>query len=559
MTPPTRPASLTGGEAVVETLRREGVDQIFCVPGESFLGVLDALYDRPSIRVLATRHEGGAAFMAEAYAKISGKLGVCMATRGVGAANLAIGIHAAQQDSTPLLALLGQVSREFRQREAFQEVDLAAMFGPITKWAVEAQSVSRLPELIHKAVHIATSGRPGPVLVALPEDLLSERAAVQLLPPSRPARARPPAEELQAALALLRAARRPLILAGGGVLRARASARLVEFAELCEIPVLAAWRRFDVFPHQHRLYLGGAGLAAAAGVRERLLDADVLLVVGSRLNEMTTFDYTAPATGCKVIQIDIAPEQLGANLTPEVPILADAALALDDFCTAIRAQPGWEAIRQTRREQNDRERAAYLAASTPPPPLASNFVDPAQVIVALQEALPPEAILISDVGNFSGWLARYFRFQQPGTFLGSTSGAMGYSLPAAIAAGLACPGRPIVALAGDGSLLMTLTELETAVRAQTPLVVLVFDNQMYGTIRMHQEVEHPGRVVATSLTTPDLARTAESFGALGIEVRATGDVAPALKTALTCGRPALIHMHIDPAQIAVGRTLASPA
>jgi acetolactate synthase I/II/III large subunit len=553
-------APISGGAAVVEALRREGVDRVFCVPGESFLGVLDALYDAPEIAVLATRHEGGAAFMAEAYAKASGRLAVCMATRGVGATNLAIGIHAAQQDSTPLLALLGQVSRSFRYREAFQEVNLAELLRPITKWAVEATDAARLPELIHKAVHLAISGRPGPVAIALPEDILNELVTPQFSAPALVPRARPAADDLLAARELLREAQRPLILAGGGLLRSpAAAARLVELAELSETPVVAGWRRFDVFPHAHRLFVGTAGLGAAEGVFERIRDADLLLVVGSRLGEITSHDYQLPAPATRVVQIDIAAEEVGANYTPAVGILADCGLALADLAEAIRADDAaaWEATRARRQPANAKDRAAFLAASVPPAPLAGAYVDPALAIVELQRLLPPEAILISDVGNFSGWLARYYRFQQPGTFLGPTSGAMGYGLPAAIAAKLAHPARPVVACVGDGSLLMTLTELETAVRARTPLVLLVFDNQMYGTIRMHQELEHPGRVLATRLSTPDLARTAESFGAAGFEVRANEELGPALAAALACDRPALVHLHIDPARISVGRTLAS--
>jgi acetolactate synthase I/II/III large subunit len=465
-------------------------------------------------------------------------------------------VHAAQQDSTPLLALVGQVSRGFRHREAFQEVDLVAFFAPITKWAAEAVDAARLPELIHKAIHIATSGRPGPVLLALPEDVLNDVVAPSFFAPARPALARPAAADVARTVALLKEARRPVIVAGAGVLRSPgACEHLVELAELSATPVMAGWRRFDVFPHDHLLYLGATGLGGPPCVGERLLDADVLLVVGSRLGEIGSHDYRVPAPHTRVVQIDIAAEQIGANCSPTVAMLADAGLALDDLCAAIRAQAGWDAVRAARQEMNMRARQRFVAESAPPPPIADGYVDPALVVAELQRLLPPEAMLVSDVGNFSGWLARYYRFTQPGTFLGPTSGAMGYGLPAAIAAKLAHPTRPVVAFAGDGSLLMTLTELETAVRAKTPLVVVVFDNQMYGTIRMHQEQEHPGRVVATRLSTPDLVRTAEAFGAFGVAVKTNAEVAPALRAALAAARPALVHVPIDPTRIAVGKTM----
>lgn len=547
----------SGGQAAAEALLAQGIDHAFCVPGESFLGLLDALYDTPAIRVVATRHEGAAAFMAEAYAKASGRLALCMATRGVGATNLSIGVHTALQDSTPLLAILGQVNRSFRQREAFQEVDLVAMFRPLAKWAVEVDSADRLPELIHRAAQIAVAGRPGPVVLSLPQDVLTETTAAPVWPMARAPRARPAAADVDAAIDMLLSAERPAILVGGGL---RDAAALAELAELLETPVAAAWRRGDRFPNAHRLYIGMTGLAAPPSLLPRLMAADALLVIGSRLSENASYGYQLPARATRVAQIDAEPNQIGYNYPPAVAMACDAGLAVEDLLAAARRAPLPAETRAARRASNDAARARYIAETTPRQVRSASPVDYEGAIADIVAAIPPEAIVVSDVGNFAGWLSRYVRFAAPRSFIAPTSGAMGYGIPAAIATKLAHPGRPVIACCGDGSLMMTLPELETAVRARANIVVLVFDNQMYGTIRMHQELDYPGRVVGTDLATPDLAATAESFGALGLTVRDNAELPAALAAALAADRPALIHMHMDPAQIAVGRRLErSPA
>lgn len=543
--------TMSGGRAVVEAMRRAGITRAFGVPGESFLAVLDAFYEVP-ITFVSTRHEGGAAFMASGYAKTSGEIGVCMGTRAVGASNLAIGIHTARQDSTPMLAIAGQVNRDFRGREAFQELDLVAVFGRYCKSAVEIDDAARVPEQVARAIRIATTGRPGPVFVALPEDMLRDTAEMTFVDARPAAPPAPDAAALDEALKALLAAGRPLILAGGGVLASPGGCdALLRFAEAAEVPVQAAWRRHDAFPNDHRLFLGMAGLGTAPVVFERLATADVVLAIGTRFQEFTTRGYSLPKRGTRVYQIDVEPSVLGAAMPVTLGIVADAAAALGALAGRLPSPvPGVAA----RRGRNDADREAFVAATTRVPgPGPRGFVDPGAVVAAMARLLPPEAIVATDAGNFYGWLSRYYRFRRPRTFVGPTSGAMGYGLPAAIGAKLARPEVPVVAWAGDGGFLMTMTELETAVRIGANVVAVVFDNARYGTIRMHQEREYPGRVVGTDLTTPDLAKAAEAFGAAGFRVSSDAEVEDALSAALRAGKPAVIHVPTDPSRLSVGQ------
>jgi acetolactate synthase-1/2/3 large subunit len=537
---------------VVEALLAAGVDHAFCVPGESFLGLLDALYDEPRIRVIATRHEGGASFMAEAYGKLTRRPAVCMGTRMVGAGNLAIGIHSARQDSTPLIALLGQVATESRYREAFQEVDLPHAFGPVAKWAVEPPRADRLGELTLRAGRVAVSGRPGPVVVALREDLLNEpvdRLDPQPVCVPRPA---PDAETVAHVLALLRAAERPVLLLGQGVLASGATLSCVRLAEAEQVPVIAAWRRPDVFPNTHPLYLGHSGIGAPHCVRERLLGADLVLAIGVRLDEYTTFDFRVPAPASRLVHVDLAAEDLGGHRQADVSCVADAARFVDALHAAAAASPPPAVLLAAREDRNAADRATWEAQTTPTRGRArTGFVDQQAVVAHLRAVLAPDTIVTTDAGNFGMWPARYLRWHQPGTFLGSTSGAMGYAIPAAIAAKLARPAQLVVAFVGDGGFLMTGPEIETAVRENAPLVALVYDNAQYGTIRMHQEREHPGRPIATALGPVDIAGFAQSLGGLGIAVRDDQEFASAFAEALGANRPAVLHLRVDPEQLSV--------
>lgn len=547
------PTGATAARAVVAALVAAGVDHAFCVPGESFLGLLDALYDEPRIRVIATRHEGGAAFMAEAYGKLTRRPALCMGTRMVGAGNLAIGLHTAAQDSSPLIAVFGQVSTDFRYREAFQETELAQAFAPVVKWAVEPPSAERLGELVLRAARVAVSGRPGPVAIALREDLLDQPAAPFQPSPLTPPRPAPEPAAVRRALELVRAARRPVLVVGGGVLAAGATAALVRFAEAEELPVIAAWRRPDAFPNDHRLYLGQSGLGAPPSVQDRLLTADLVLAIGTRLNEFTTLGYRVPTPSCRLVHVDLDAEALGGHRQADVAILADAALAVEALLAASAAAPPDPAALAAAQARNAADRARWEAETTPGRGRARpGYADQQAIVGHLRRLLPPDAILTTDAGNFNGWPARFLRWRQPGTFLGPTSGAMGYSIPAAIAAKLARPDRLVVSFVGDGGFLMTGPEIETAVRVGAPFVALVYDNAQYGTIRMHQEREHPGRTIATALGPVDFAAFARALGGVGFTVDDDWAFPEAFREAVAADRPAVIHLRIDPEQISVG-------
>jgi acetolactate synthase-1/2/3 large subunit len=547
----------TVGRLIADALRAAGVRYAFTVPGESFLGVLDALGDA-GIRVVATRHEGAAAFMAEAYGQLTGRPAACLGTRAVGAGNLAIGIHTARQDSTPMFALVGQVERSKRGREAFQEVDQLATYGGLAKWAAEPRTAADVAGVVGEAVRRALSGRPGPVLLSLPEDLLDEPAPTGAsVDVSRSGPVRPTDDEIRAVLQLLASAERPVILAGAGVLRARTSSDLTRFAELLHVPVIASWRRGDVMSNDHHLYLGMAGLGSPSVVRERLERADAILVLGSRLGEPTSFGYRIPAAGQRWAHVDLDPVPASGPSAPVISVATDARAFLRASNERLVNRGVLHAgLVDSRRRNNEADRAAWETATVvDAEPWEGPGVHPGRTIATLRRVLPDEAILTTDAGNFAGW-ARGFRFRRPGTFIGPTSGAMGYGLPAAIAAALVHRDRPVVALTGDGGLAMTMAELETAVRERTRVVVLVFDNERYGTIRMWQERRGTGIGVATELGPIDFAAIARACGARGIRVETDAEFEPALRQALVADRPTVIHLALDPRWVSVDQSPA---
>ena len=550
----------TAGRLVADTLAAAGVRVAYTVPGESFLPLLDGLVEA-GVRVVATRTEGGAAFMAAASAALGGHPTAVLATRAVGAANLAIGLHVAHADSLPVIALVGQVARSSRGREAFQEVDLAATIGGYCRWAREVRDVAALPSVLDEALRRATAGRPGPVLLSLPEDLLAEevgqsaasRSASPVVPGS--SRAVPPDPVLvRRVLHLLLDAERPVILAGGGVLRSRATADLVRLAEMVDVPVIAAWRRPDVFPNDNPRYLGMSGYFAAPTVRRRLEMADAILVIGSRLNEIATFHYAIPGAGTRWAHVDMEP--LGARpglAGPTIALAADARTFLREarrvLASGVLDAEGLE----RRRAATTADRAAYEEARRVDTSAWDGpGVHPGRVVATLNRVLSPDTIVSTDAGHFGGWAARGLILRRPGTFLGTTAGAMGFAVPAAIAASLAGPGRPVVALTGDGGAGMTFAELETAVRHGVHPVVLVFDNQRYGTIHDHQ-VERGFAPVATDLGPVDWARVAEGFGARGIRVERDDDLEPALRAALAAQLPTVLHLVVDRRWVSVDR------
>lgn len=524
------------GYVATEVLARAGVRRLYTVPGESFLEILDAAEAHPDLSLISTRHESGASFMAEADAKLTGVPAVAMATRGVGASNLAIGVHTARQDSTPMLVLLGQVETDFLGREAFQEVDLPAFYAPITKWSATVNRPDRLAEFVARGLRVATSGRPGPVMLALPADVLGEQvpddpdARIQSRPRSGPATG-----EVRAVVDRLAAARRLVVIAGGGAQNAREA--LVSFAEAWGAGVYAAFRRQDVFPNEHPNYLGHLTLGTPPETLKALQEADLVLVVGCRLSEVTTQSYALPRGDQAVIQVDIEPDEVGATVQAEVGMVSDAVAALAAFNAQAPSQPpspDWTEAH-----------GAYLDSSSIPPVRASGGIDPSQVVGAMREVLPEDTLLTNDAGNFSIFIHRFWRYNHPQTQLAPTNGAMGYGLPAAVAAKLAAPDRTVVACCGDGGFLMTGQEMETAVRYGAPITVIVFRNGLQGTIAMHQKRDL-GRTAGIEIGDVDLAGYARSLGAEGHTVRDPDELAPALQAALASDAVSLLDVVTDP-------------
>jgi acetolactate synthase-1/2/3 large subunit len=537
----------TVGRYIADQLRAAGVRYAFTVPGESFLGLLDTL-EGAGIRVIATRHEAAAAFMAEAHGQLTGRPAACLATRAVGGTNLGIGIHTARQDSTPMFVLVGQVSRDVKGFESFQEIDQVATLGSLAKWAAEPRSVDEIPELMAEASRQALGGRPGPVVLSLPEDLLDEPMPEDVrVETGRAATPRPTDEVIRSVIELLASAQRPVILAGAGVLRARTSTELLRFAELLQVPIVAAWRRADVVSNDNPLFLGMAGFGAAKTVAERLAAADALLVIGSRLNEPTTFGYTMPRRDLPWAHVDLAPGESTGSPPPTISVTADAKAFLKAANERLLGRAVLDAAKvATRQAVNREDREAWEAASVvDATPWDGPGVHPGRTIATLRRILADDAILTTDAGNFASWAGRGFRFRRPGTFLGPTSGAMGYGLPAAIAAALVHRDRPVVALIGDGGMAMTMAELETAVRTGARVVAIVFDNERYGTIRMWQERRGTGIGVGTELGPVDFAAIARACGARGARVERDEDFEPALRAALAADRTTVIQLALD--------------
>ena len=553
---PAEPAGpRTVGRLVADALRSAGVRYAFTVPGESFLGLLDALGDA-GIRVVATRHEGGAAFMAEAHGNLTGRPAACLGTRAVGSSNMAIGIHTARQNSTPMFAIVGQVERAHRGHEAFQEIDQVATVGGLAKWAAEPGTAQAVAPMLGEALRQVAGGRPGPVLLSLAEDLLDEDAPDDArIETSRPSQTRPSDEDVRWVIELLASSERPVILAGGGVLRARSSTELLRFADLLQVPIIAGWRRPDVISNDHPLYLGMAGYGAPHTVAERLASADALLVVGCRLNEPTSAEDTIPSAGQRWAHVDIDPKRSTGLPVAERTIASDARAFLRAANERLvgKAVLDAELVRQ-RQANNEGDRAAWETASTvdgDADAWSGPGVHPGRVIATLRRVLPDDAILTTDAGNFAGWAARGFRFRRPGTFIGPTSGAMGYAIPAAIAAALVHRDRPVVAMVGDGGMAMTMAELETATREGARIVALVFDNEQFGTIRMWQERRGTGIGVGTDLGPIDFATVARGLGARGVRVDRDSEVEPALRQALAEERSTVIQLAVDRGWVSV--------
>ena len=556
MSPQSRPA----GHALVEALIAQGVHTCFGVPGESYLAVLDGFHEhRERIRFIACRQEGGAAYMAEAQGKLGGRPGVCFVTRGPGATNASIGVHTAFQDSTPMVLFVGQVASDQRDREAFQEIDYRQMFSPgtlgLAKWVAEIQSADRVPEYVARAFHTAMQGRPGPVVLALPEDMLTTITAAEVLPRVEPVRAWPAPGGLRDLRSLLLAAQQPIVIAGGSGWDAEACAALQRFAENWQLPVACGWRFQDTFDNRHPLYAGDVGLGINPRLATRVGQADLVIALGVRLGEMTTGGYTllqAPRPRQKLVHIHAGAEELGRVYAADLMLqssMACAAKALEGL--AAPTSLPWAALALTAR--GDYEANLVAPAVSP--------MDMAVVVKTAQRLLPEDTVYTSGAGNFAGWLHRYCRhpgLQHHGrTQLAPSSGAMGYGVPAAVAAALLYPQRWVFNLAGDGDFLMTGQEMATATGyGAKKLISVVVDNGTYGTIRMHQERDYPGRVSGSDLFNPDFAALARAYGWRAEFIAQTADFEPALKRAIDVATPTLLHLKLD-ADVSNSRTTLS--
>ena len=541
----------TGGRILVDNLLAQGVDLAFGVPGESYLAVLDALYDvRERLRFIVCRQEGGAAYMAEACGKLTGRPGIVFVTRGPGASNAAIGLHTAAQDSTPVVAFVGQIGGDGVDREAFQEIDYRRMFGSVVKWAAQIDRVERIPEYVARAFRVAMSGRPGPVVLALPEDMLAARADVADAARVDVAPVHPSPLQMRELASLLARARRPLVLVGGSGWSTEASADLARFAEASSLPVACAFRNQDAFDNRHPNYAGDVGISPNPRLAARVRDADVLLVLGERLGEMVTGGYTlleAPTPKQTLIHVHPGGDELGRVYQPALAIESGIA----PFCAALARMPPLDAAAWAGSASD--AHAAYLEWQAPRP--MPGAVDLWQIVAGLRERLPEDAILANGAGNYVSWLSRLYRYPRYRTQLAPYNGSMGYGVPAAIAAKAVHPSRVVVSWNGDGCFLMNGQELATAVQYGLAIVFIVVDNGMYGTIRMHQERQYPERVYGTTLRNPDFAALARAYGASGEVVRRTEEFAPAFERALASNAPALLHLIVDPQAVTMNATI----
>lgn len=542
----------TAASALVAQLAANGVRHVFTVPGESFLPVLDALYES-GITVTTCRQEGGVAMMAEAHGKATGEPGICFVTRGPGATNASAGIHIAQQDSTPMIMFVGQIERGQRDREAFQEMDYRAVFGSMSKWATEIDDPARVPEYVSRAFHAATSGRPGPVVIALPKDMLKEECPGPLAAPWKPVEAAPGAEEIARLSQLIAEASRPMLLLGGSRWSEAAYAQVCDFADRFDMPVATSYRRLPLFDPLHPAYAGDLGLGANPKLVARVKAADLLIVLGGRLGEIPSQGYSVldiPNPACKLVHIHPGPEELGRVYMPELAINASPSrMAAAMAAMTPPAQKPWtEFTRAGHAEYLD-----WSDVATPQP----GGVNLGQVMIHLRETLPEDAMICNGAGNYAAWIHRFFRFRRLGSHVAPTSGSMGYGVPAAVGIKRLYPERTVISINGDGDFLMSAQEFATAIQHELPIVCIVADNASYGTIRMHQERDFPGRVSATDLKNPDFAAYARCFGGFGVTVEKTEEFPAALETARAANVASIIHLKISTDAISPGLTLSA--
>jgi acetolactate synthase I/II/III large subunit len=540
---------VNGARIAVEALRREGVEYVFGLPGTTIMHLIDAMAERNDLRYISVRHEQVAAFMADGYARASGQIGVCLASRGPGAANLTIGVHNAQAESVPVLALLGQVADDIYYRDAFEEMDLVRFFEPITKWSAEVHGTGRIAELMQRAIRTALSGRRGPVMVSLPLDVQIADAEASFQPRFLPSRPAPPDAEVRDAAGRLAAARRPVIIAGGGAGGSAHNtgaydASLIELAGRLQIPVVTTWLRKNTFPNDSPLFCGSLGYGAVSATDDLVRRADVVLAIGCRFSEFTTKRWTLVPSDADLIHVDIDPGVLGRYYVPAVGICADAALTAAALLAAAetRTPPTGERLARAAAA-----RAAYLEQTRLPPPGGPGPVSSAAIVAALRTMLgggtgtgAARTILVQDAPSLGTWIHRYLDFTEPGTFYAAAGGSMGWGLPAAMGIQLARPSDRVIAVSGDGSFWMVAQDLETAVRENLPVVNVINNNFAFGNTRDRQRTAHGGRYHGVFYGNPDFAEFARLLGAHGERVERDADLVPALERALASGLPAVI-------------------
>ncbi|MCZ0735711.1 thiamine pyrophosphate-binding protein [Phreatobacter sp. AB_2022a] len=546
----TRPISRTGGQILVDQLIIQGATDVFCVPGESYLAVLDALHDADT-KVTICRQEGGAAMMAEAYGKLTGRPGICMVTRGPGATNASPGLHIAQQDSSPMILFVGQIDRSMRGRDAFQEVDYGKLFGGIAKWVAEIDEADRIPEMVARAYATAMQGRPGPVVLVLPEDMLTDTAEVPDAPRVEAVESWPGNSDMMKLQKLLWAAKKPVLVLGGSRWSDKAVGAVTRFAERFELPVVCQFRRQMLFDHGHANYAGDLGLGCNPAIIAMIKDSDLIIALGGRLSEIASQSYTLidiPQPSQTLVHIHPGPEELGRVYQAHLPIQASPTA----FAAAVEGlQPpqdiAWKGSAAKAHE-------SYLGWTGNPARLPG-ALQYGEIMAWLRDRLPDDAIVCNGAGNYAIWVHRFLRFRRYGSQLAPTCGSMGYGTPAAVGAKRMYPEKTVVAFAGDGCFMMNGQEFATACQYDLPIVVIVVDNGMYGTIRMHQERDYPGRVVATALKNPDFAALARAYGGHGETVRETSEFAPAFERAVASGKPAILHLFLDQQAITPATTI----
>ena len=555
----------TGATLLIASLAAQGVNTIFCVPGESYLAAIDALYDyRDQIKLVVCRHEGSATFMAEAHAKATGRPGICFVTRAPGATQASIGLHTAHQDSTPLILFVGQVGMEFMGREAFQEVDYRQMFQPVAKWVAEISEPARIPEMINRAFHEALSGRRGPVVLALPENVLSENveAVVQIAKPANPPQVAPSAQDMQKLLSMLDNAQRPLVILGGSGWHEQAIQDIKIFIRNIGLPVICSFRRQDLFDNTDEQYVGVLGLGANPSLQQAVKNSDLLLLLGSRMGEVPSCGYTlidSPQPQQLLVHCMPCAKELGRVYRPDLAILStmpELAKALAQCAPrsdlTARWQPWLHSMRKDFESFSTPKLQQQVASST-----QNGMVDMGAIWQVLGKGLPNDVIITNGAGNYTAWAHRFYRYKNYGSQLAPTSGAMGYGLPAAIGGQLAHPNRPVLCLAGDGCFMMSSHELATAVKLKLPIVIVLFDNQMYGTIRMHQEKWFPERVYGTELDNPDFVALGRAYGAYAHPIHSAEDLLSAILAGFTADRPTLLHVRTDPEHISPSASITS--